>query len=221
MEGNIALEQFAGLIAPIATMIAAMMTAANLGARVTGWGFVVFTIGSLGWSLVGIESGQTNLVATNIFLTLVNLVGIWRWLGRQRAYEDGAKAASQTSRQLGTPTLFSATGLSGMPVSDMRGESLGHSIEAMIECSTGRVSYVVVASGGVAGIDEELRSVPMAAIDCHADGLMILETKAEYERRKTLAPGEWPARAANGAVSSADRRTVAHARAKEALDASA
>ena len=78
--------------------MAAMMTAANLGARVTGWGFIVFTLGSICWSLVGLQSGQTNLVATNVFLTCVNLVGIWRWLGRQRGYEDGARAASRSSR---------------------------------------------------------------------------------------------------------------------------
>lgn len=70
------LEDIAGWIAPIATMIAAMMTAANLGARVTGWGFVVFTVGSIAWSLVGISTGQTNLLATNAFLTIVNLVGV-------------------------------------------------------------------------------------------------------------------------------------------------
>ena len=36
-----------GWLATIATMIAAMMTASNLGARVTGWGFVVFSISSV------------------------------------------------------------------------------------------------------------------------------------------------------------------------------
>ncbi|MBW8295470.1 PRC-barrel domain-containing protein [Sphingopyxis sp.] len=184
-------------------MIAAMMTAANLGARVTGWGFVVFTLGSICWSLVGLQSGQTNLVATNIFLTCVNLVGIWRWLGRQRGYEDGAKAAAQSSRHPGTPTLFSATGLAGMAVSDISGESLGRSVEAMIECRSGRLSYIVVATGGIAGVDEELRSVPIADIECHADGLMIFETKAAYECRPTLARGEWPARVE--AASSAKR----------------
>lgn len=74
-------------------MIAAMTTAANLGARATGWGFVVFAIGAVTWSLVGMASGQTNLLATNIFPTLVNVVGISLWLGRQRAYEDSGKAA--------------------------------------------------------------------------------------------------------------------------------
>lgn len=177
-------------------MVAAMMTAANLGARVTGWGFVIFTLGSICWSIVGLVSGQTNLVATNIFLTFVNLVGIWRWLGRQRAYEDGAKSASAKSRHADTPALFSATGLAGMPVSDMSGEEVGHAVEAMIECHSGRVSYVVIASGGFGGIDEELRSVPMAEIDCHADGFLIHETKAVFVRRKPLVAGQWPGRAA-------------------------
>lgn len=68
----------AGWVAPVATMIAAIMTAANLGARVTGWGFVVFVIGSVSWSIVGISSGQNNLLWTNGFLTLVNVIGVWR-----------------------------------------------------------------------------------------------------------------------------------------------
>ena len=59
-----------------ATMIAAMMTAAILGARVTGWGFVVFTVGSITWSFIGTATGQQPLLITNGFLTIVNLVGI-------------------------------------------------------------------------------------------------------------------------------------------------
>src|SRR6188768_57692 len=73
---GLSMNDIASWVAPAATMIAAIMTAANLGARVTGWGFVVFSVGSVAWTLVGLGSGQTNLVATNIFLTLVNLVGI-------------------------------------------------------------------------------------------------------------------------------------------------
>src|ERR1700742_4375594 len=127
------MEEIAGWVAPIATMAAAMMTAANLGARVTGWGFVVFTLGSICWSLVGLQSGQTNLLATNAFLTLVNLVGIWRWLGRQRAYEDGGKAAAEASRRAAVPTLFTATGVAGMPVVNEAGENVGKAVEALIE----------------------------------------------------------------------------------------
>jgi hypothetical protein len=67
-----------GWIAPAATMIAAMMTAANAGARVTGCGFVVFAMGSVAWSLTATYSHQRNLLLTNLFLTVVNLIGVWR-----------------------------------------------------------------------------------------------------------------------------------------------
>ncbi|WP_327197030.1 PRC-barrel domain-containing protein [Sphingopyxis sp. Root1497] len=194
------MEEAAGLIAPAATMIAAMMTAANLGARVTGSGFVVFTLGSLAWSVVGFTSGQTNLLATNLFLTLVNLVGIWRWLGRQRGYEDGARRAAKRSRIAASPSLFAASALGGLPVSDIRGEVVGQAVDAMIECESGCLSYVVVASGGLGGIDETLRAVPATMLDCHADGLVLLMSAAEYEMRETLDGAAWPARPPRGQV---------------------
>lgn len=192
------MEEAAGLIAPAATMIAAMMTASNLGARVTGSGFIVFTLGSLAWSVVGFSSGQTNLLATNLFLTLVNLVGIWRWLGRQRKYEDGARRASKRSRLGALPSLFAASSFCGLPVSDVRGKAIGQAVDAMIECESGCLSYVVVASGGIGGIDETLRAVPAAMIDCHADGLVLLMSAAEYEKRDALDGASWPARPPRG-----------------------
>lgn len=202
------LEETAGLIAAIATTIAAMMTASNMGARVTGWGFVVFTLGSICWSIVRLSSGQTSLVATNIFLTFVNLIGIWRWLGRQRIYDDGARSASVESRRPGTPTLFPATGLAGMPVSDLNGADIGHAIEAMIECHSGRISYIVIATGGFGGIDEELRSIPIGDVDCHADGLIIHETRAMFARRNRLIPGQWPGRGPASGPSASGRDTA-------------
>lgn len=192
------MEEAAGLIAPAATMIAAMMTAANLGARVTGTGFIVFTLGSIAWSVVGFTSGQTNLLATNLFLTLVNLVGIWRWLGRQREYEDGARRAAKRSRLAASPSLFAASAFGGLPVSDIRGEVIGHAVDAMIECESGCLSYVVVASGGIGGIDETLRAIPATMLDCHADGLVLLMTVTEFERRDVLDGAAWPGRPPRG-----------------------
>jgi PRC-barrel domain len=179
-------------MAPIATMIAAMMTAANLGARLTGWGFVVFTIGSIGWSIVGFSTGQTNLVATNGFLTLVNCVGVWRWLGRQRAYEDGGKSAKAASRHSSTPTLFAATGFAGMPVLDNAGQSVGRTVESLIACDTGRVSYVVVATGGLGGIDETLRAVALDDLRLESDGVRLLMPGSEFMGLEPLKEGDWP-----------------------------
>lgn len=189
------MEEAAGWIAPIATMIAAMMTAANLGARLTGWGFVVFTVGSIAWTTVGFASGQTNLVASNGFLTIVNLVGIWRWLGRQAAYEDGAKSAEQASRKSSSATLFTATGIGGMPAVDATGQNVGKAVEALVECSTGTVNYIVIASGGIVGIDEQLRAVPRSAIDFSCDRLTIRMEADAFNALDVLEPGNWPAAA--------------------------
>ena len=56
----------AGWIALVATCVAALMTASNLGARVTGWGFVIFTGGALAWIVVGFITGQTQLLYSNL-----------------------------------------------------------------------------------------------------------------------------------------------------------
>jgi len=173
-----------------------MMTAANLGARLTGWGFVVFTLGSICWILVALFSHQTNLLASNAFLTLVNLVGIWRWLGRQSVYEDGAAEAKTRSRKASVPTLFTATGIAGMTVVDKEGSAVGKAVEALLECSSGAVSYVVVASVGVGGIREDLRAVarPLLRFDC--DRLQLTISCRAFERLPPLDGSAWPAIAA-------------------------
>lgn len=189
------MEQAAGWIAPIATMIGAMMTAANLGARLTGWGFVVFTVGSIAWTTVGFTTGQTNLVAANGFLILVNAFGIWRWLGRQAAYEDGARSAEASSRAAVSSTLFPATGIGAMTVMDKDGVRIGHAVEALLECSSGAIDYIGVASGGVAGVDEQLRAVPSDQIDFACKTLKLRIAKRDFTALPILRPGHWPASA--------------------------
>ena len=174
-------------------MIAAMMTAANLGARVTGWGFVLFTAGSIAWSIVGLSSGQMSLVATNSFLTFVNLVGIWRWLGRQRAYEDGGKSAAQASRRSPYPTLFTATGIAGLPVAASDGKKVGKVVEALVTCESGKVSYVVISASGVGGINEVLRAVACEDIDFSCDRFTLKRDSIWFDALPPLEDGDWPA----------------------------
>lgn len=187
------LEETAAWIAPAATMIAAMMTAANLGARVTGWGFLIFVVGSLAWSAVGLSSGQSNLLATNAFLTVVNLVGVWRWLGRQRAYEDGGNSARDASRRSSHPSLFPATSITGTSVVAGGGQSVGEVVEALVSCETGTVSYVVIRSGGLGGINEVLRAVPRDEIVFSCDSLALRRERDWFERLPALGDGDWPA----------------------------
>ena len=78
--------------ATIATIIAAFMTAANLGSRITGYGFAVFTLGALCWLAVGLMTNQPALLWTNVVLLILDVFGVWRWLGRQSKVEEGARA---------------------------------------------------------------------------------------------------------------------------------
>lgn len=181
-------------IAPAATMIAAMMTAANLGARVTGWGFAVFTIGSICWSLIGATTGQTNLLATNGFLTIVNLVGIWRWLGRQAKYEDGAQNAAAASEQGPGPSLMPATGVSGLPVADREGNALGRCVEALIDRESGRIDYIVIASTNGVGLGETLRGVERSSCRFDRDAVTLVIGNDAFDRLPPLADREWPSR---------------------------
>lgn len=205
------MEEAAGWIAPIATMIAAMMTAANLGPRVTGWGFVVFTVGSLAWSTVAIATDQQNLLWTNGFLTLVNLVGIWRWLGREAKYDDGAKTARAVSDAVrAAPALFSIGEVAGRALIGRDGEKIGQGVGAMAECGSGQIAYVVVAEGGVGGLGERLHALAWADLRAEEDGFVTGLDAAALAALPEIDPQAWPATApgaSGGAAASSGLRS--------------
>ncbi|HRY23870.1 MAG: hypothetical protein H6852_04035 [Geminicoccaceae bacterium] len=71
-----------------AAVIAAIIVSARLGQKITGIGFVVFLVSSTAWVAVGLMAGEHALLIQNGVLTIVNVVGIWRWLVRP-ALEGG------------------------------------------------------------------------------------------------------------------------------------
>jgi len=66
--------------AMVTGVIAAITVSANLGRRITGAAFIVFTVSSLLWVLSGIQEAEGALIIQNVVLTGVNLFGIYRWL---------------------------------------------------------------------------------------------------------------------------------------------
>lgn len=62
---------------------AAIVVSLNLGTRITGWGFVVFTVSSTAWVAAGLLGGLPSLVVQNAVLTVINVIGIYRWLIRR------------------------------------------------------------------------------------------------------------------------------------------
>jgi len=180
-------------IATIATIVAASMTAANLGPRVTGYGFAVFTVGALCWVAVGAMSHQPALLWTNIVLIVLDLFGVWRWLGRQTKVEEGARAASDASEHTPGEALFPVSLLSRAPVVS-GGRELGHCIDAMAGCSSGRVDYVVVSQGGVAGVGETLRRMPWLCAKVEGEKVVAGLRPSQFESLDQLARDQWPAR---------------------------
>jgi hypothetical protein len=180
-------------IATLATIVAASMTAANLGARITGYGFCVFLIGSLAWLADGLITGQAPLTWTNAVLTLLNIFGIWRWLGRQARVEEGARTAAERSELTPGEASFPVSLLTRAPVIG-RDAELGRCIDAMAGCHSGRLSYVVVSEGGVAGVGETLRRLPWSRAFADGEQLTAELTSAEFERLDKLPRDRWPAR---------------------------
>jgi hypothetical protein len=164
----------AGWVALAATCIAALMTASNLGARATGWGFVVFTIGALAWIVVGVATKQTQLLWSNVFLGLVDLFGIWRWLGRRAHFSDAANAERERSEKAAGEDLFAMSSIDGMPVEGLDGVVLAYAVDAMAACSGGGLSHLIIREGGIAGVGETLRR--LAWSDVRVEGRSLLTT---------------------------------------------
>ena len=180
-------------VATIATVIAALMTASNLGSRVTGLGFAIFTAGALCWVRVGILSHEPALVWTNVVLTALDLFGVWRWLGRQAGMEEGARTASEASQRTPGEALFPVSLLSRAPVNCGAAE-LGHCIEAMAGCRSGRLDYLIVSEGGVAGVGERLRRLPWADAHVEDNEVAVQLTPEQFGCLEELQRDEWPGR---------------------------
>ena len=180
-------------VATIATITAALMTASNLGARITGYGFAVFTVGSLNWLTLGLLTDQSPLVWTNVVLTGVNLFGVWRWLGRQAKVEAGAHAAAEASEHSPGESLFRASLLTSAKVrcGDMH---VGTCVDAMLGCSSGRLAYVVVSEGGVAGVGETLRRMPWRDAFVEGEEMVAQIDPRRFADLETLSRDEWPGR---------------------------
>ena len=181
-------------VAPIATIIAALMTASNLGAKITGAGFIVFTVGSLSWLTLGIVRDDPALLWMNGVLTALNLFGIWRWLGRQAKFEDGGQHAAEVSAAKPTETLFPLSLATKATVTGPGGIELGKSVDAMAGCASGRIFYLVVAEGGLGGVGEKLRRIDWNDVTVDQDTIRATLDRSAFEQLVPLEKAKWPAR---------------------------
>lgn len=181
-------------VAPVATIVAALMTASNLGARITGAGFIVFTVGSLAWLTLGLIGDDPALLWMNVALTALNLFGIWRWLGRQAKFEEGAGHAAEASERKASETLFPLSLTASAKLTARDGAALGQCVDGMAGCSSGRIAYLVVAEGGVGGVGERLRRVDWSDVAVDGDTITTTLDRAAFDRLDELEKDKWPGR---------------------------
>jgi hypothetical protein len=79
-EGTEAMNGPLEWVAAIGTMVAAGLVAADLGRRVTGWGFVLFCAVAVTWIVSGLTTDAIPIAAMNAVLLLINAWGVWQYL---------------------------------------------------------------------------------------------------------------------------------------------
>ncbi|MHA6288170.1 hypothetical protein [Maricaulis sp. CAU 1757] len=86
-----------GYLAMATGIFAALAISADLGRRITGSAFLVFTISSLSWIAVGYLEDEPPLLIQNVVLTGVNVFGVYRWLIRQPSRNSHSRKLDQTT----------------------------------------------------------------------------------------------------------------------------
>jgi membrane protein implicated in regulation of membrane protease activity len=180
----------AGWVAAGATMIAAIMTAANLGSRITGWGFVVFLVGAIAWMLVAVTTGQHTLLLSNAFLALVDVFGIWRWLGRRAKLDDGAERAERDTEGTAAP-LFRVNLLDDAVIEDHHGTAIASGVGAMAECDNGTISYVM-ARAAPEGDQARYLAIPWTWLSAQDGKLRLRDAACSLDALPRIDADAWP-----------------------------
>ncbi len=89
---------------------------------------------------------------------------------------------------------LSASTLTGTPVKNGQGDSLGKIEDLMIDTTTGVVSYAVLSFGGFLGMGDKLFAVPMQGmqIDAEDQHFLLNESKERLKDAPGFDKDNWP-----------------------------
>ena len=89
----------------IGAILAAALIAGDFGRRVTGWGFVLFSVVSVVWIVSGLSAKDGMPIAVqNGILLLINLYGVWQFLlspKKKREIERAEELADEAKEEVG------------------------------------------------------------------------------------------------------------------------
>ena len=111
---------------------------------------------------------------------------------QQKSATSGMQAGEMNKMQ--TPTAFNkASKLIGMEVRNPQGTDLGDIKDIVFDVNSGKVSYLVMSSGGVLGIGEKDLAVPLTAFTMnHEKNCLELNATRENISRAEGIGEHWP-----------------------------
>ena len=91
-------------------------------------------------------------------------------------------------------TALSSNTLIGDPVRNPAGEELGEVKEIMLDLDSGRVAYVVMASGGLLGMGDSYFAIPwsMLTVDTDDKAVVVDVDKETIENAPGFDKDDWP-----------------------------
>ena len=88
----------------IGAILAAALIAGDFGRRVTGWGFVLFSVVSVIWIVSGLTAKDGMPIAVqNGILLLINVYGVWQFLlspRKKREIERAEELADEAKEEV-------------------------------------------------------------------------------------------------------------------------
>lgn len=116
-------------------------------------------------------------ILTLIMISAVTLMFVTTSVYAGDAYMKMGKMSSLTSK---------ATDLIGTSVQNNQGEDLGKISDLAIDPQNGRVSFAVIASGGIMGIGDKLIPVPITALTFSEDMAILNVSKEKLASAPTF-----------------------------------
>jgi sporulation protein YlmC with PRC-barrel domain len=77
-------------------------------------------------------------------------------------------------------------------VTDRSGGKIGQTVDAMIGSTTGRIQYLVVSAGGVAGVGERLHRVDWHSASFGNDAIRLTIDRQQFDQLPTIPKDHWP-----------------------------
>lgn len=89
---------------------------------------------------------------------------------------------------------MSASSITGDDIKNNQGETLGSVHDIMLDCSSGKIAYVVMTSGGFLGMGNKLFAIPMSALTLDTDEkcLRLDASQETFEESEGFDKNNWP-----------------------------